>query len=236
MKVLPPERGGTESAPSQDPPGVADRRAKVSALQAWGRRWARRYEGLLWLKPALVLGYRRTIEAVVRSAGLAPGHRVLDLAAGTGVTSRLVSPLIAPGGSVVAVDISPELVGRGRGLAAAAGVTNIQWVLGEASQLPLRDASVDAVVSTGAFHLFPRPRASLTEMARVLRPGGAMALHSAPRRFPYTFMHRLLRRDLRAAVELHAPSELQTWAERASFVDVEVMPVPLGWLLRGLKP
>ncbi len=215
---------------------MVDRRAKVSALQAWGQRWAQRYEGPFWLKPALLLGYRRTIEAALHAAGLAPGHRVLDLAAGTGVTSRLASSRIAPRGYVVAVDISPELVRRGRALAAAAGLYDIRWVLGEASQLPLRDASVDAVVSTGAFHLFPRPQASLREIARVLRPGGAMALHSAPRRFPYTFIHRLLRGDLRAAVELHIPSELRTWAEGAGLVEVEVSPVPLGWLLRGSKP
>ena len=98
---------------------------------------------------------------VVDLLGLAPGARVLDLAAGTGKLTRV---LRAAGMDVVAVEPQPAM----RALIPAA-------VDGRAEAIPLGDASVDAATIGDAWHWFDRVRAS-EELARVVRPGGVVAV------------------------------------------------------------
>jgi ubiquinone/menaquinone biosynthesis C-methylase UbiE len=104
---------------------------------------------------------------LVDRIGIAPGRRVLDLAAGTG---KLTRQLVALGASVVAVepgDAMRELLER--------VVPEAESLAGSAEAIPLADASVDAITVGQAYHWF-RPEEALAEMHRVLRPGGAVAL------------------------------------------------------------
>ena len=105
-------------------------------------------------------------EAVRWLVGDAPA-RVLDLAAGTG---KLTRQLAAAGHDVVAVEPSPEMLAHLRVAVPAATA-----LVGRAESIPLPDASVDAVTVGQAFHWFDPP-AALPEIARVLRPGGALGL------------------------------------------------------------
>jgi len=104
---------------------------------------------------------------VAERAHLQPGARVLDLAAGTGKLTRL---LTATGAEVVAVEPVP---GMREQLAAA--VPGVEVLDGTAEAIPLPDGSVDAVTVAQAFHWF-RLDAAFAEIARVLRPGGALAI------------------------------------------------------------
>jgi SAM-dependent methyltransferase len=103
--------------------------------------------------------------------------RVLDICAGTGYLARMVATE-SPTTDVVALDLSPELVTYGERLAAAAGLTNLSFVRGEASHLPFDDASVDLVVSAFGFHELSRAARSnaLAEIARVLTRNGAVII------------------------------------------------------------
>jgi SAM-dependent methyltransferase len=107
------------------------------------------------------------IERIVATLGLGPGRTVLDLAAGTGKLTRLLTP---SGANVVAVEpireMRAELERRLRGVAVLGGT---------AERIPLRDAYVDAVTAGQAFHWFKADEA-LREIHRVLRPGGGVAL------------------------------------------------------------
>ena len=107
------------------------------------------------------------VELVIDVLGLAPGRRLLDLAAGTGKFTRLVA---ASGAELVAVEpvaaMRDELVAR---------VPGVEALDGRAEELPLADGSVDAVVAAQAFHWFDAPRA-LAEVHRVLRADGRLAL------------------------------------------------------------
>jgi len=107
------------------------------------------------------------VDAVVAHAGLGAGRRVLDLAAGTGKLTRL---LAGTGAEVVAV----EPVEAMRAVLAAA-LPDVDVLDGTAESIPLADGAVDAVTVAQAFHWFDQP-AALAEAARVLRPGGALAL------------------------------------------------------------
>ncbi|MCU0309325.1 MAG: methyltransferase domain-containing protein [Acidimicrobiales bacterium] len=101
-------------------------------------------------------------------AGLGPGRTVVDLAAGTGKLTRL---LLGSGAEVVAVEPLAEMR---RVLVEACG-GRVEVLDGVAEDIPLDDASADAVIVAQAFHWF-EPRAALAEMARVLRPGGTLVL------------------------------------------------------------
>jgi SAM-dependent methyltransferase len=101
-----------------------------------------------------------------------PGERILDLATGTGWTSRLVA---RRGALVTGVDIADTLLAAAKASARAEGLP-IQYELGDAEQLPFDDGSFDAVVSTFGVMFASRPEAAAAEMARVCRPGGRIAL------------------------------------------------------------
>ena len=104
---------------------------------------------------------------LVDAARLGPGRIALDLGAGTG---KFLPRLLATGASVVAIEPVAEM----RAVLEAAW-PQVDARPGSAARMPLDDASVDAVVCAQAFHWFA-DRASLTEIARVLRPGGTLAL------------------------------------------------------------
>jgi SAM-dependent methyltransferase len=108
---------------------------------------------------------------VADAARLADGHRVLDVACGTGVLAREASKRVRPRGSVVGLD-------RNDGMLAVArrNSDGIEWRPGRAEALPFPDGCFDAVVSQFGLMFFEDRGAALSEMWRVLRPGGRMAV------------------------------------------------------------
>jgi SAM-dependent methyltransferase len=108
----------------------------------------------------------------VEAAGIGPGDRVLDVAAGSGNASI---PAARTGATVVASDLTPELLDTGRTLAAEAGV-ELAWEVGDAEALPYGDASFDAVISVVGVMFAPFHQAAADELVRVARPGGRIGL------------------------------------------------------------
>jgi arsenite methyltransferase len=107
---------------------------------------------------------------------LRSGQRVLDVAAGPGVTARL---LVAEYGvSVDGVDLSESTVERARVSVEESGLSDsIRFHLGDAERLPLSDNTFDALVCECAFCTFPAKTTAATEFTRVLRPGGKVDKH-----------------------------------------------------------
>lgn len=101
-----------------------------------------------------------------------PGERILDLATGTGWTSRLIA---RRGATVVGVDIASDLLAGARLRATAEGL-RIDYQLGDAEKLTFADGEFDAVVSTCGVMFASRPEAAAAEVARVTRKGGRVAL------------------------------------------------------------
>ncbi len=117
-------------------------------------------------------GIADMIEHCVLRLAPQPGERILDLATGTGWTSRLVA---RRGARVTGVDIAADLLAAAAERARAEGL-DVTYQLGDAEQLPFEDATFDAVVSTCGVMFASRPEAAAAELARVCRKGGRVAL------------------------------------------------------------
>jgi SAM-dependent methyltransferase len=107
---------------------------------------------------------------------LRPGQTVLDLGSGAGMDSLLAARRVGPTGSVVGVDLCPEMVGKARRNADTLGLPNVEFVEAGVEKLPLPDASADVVISNGVLNLCPGKPAVLAEAFRVLRPGGRLQM------------------------------------------------------------
>jgi ubiquinone/menaquinone biosynthesis C-methylase UbiE len=109
---------------------------------------------------------------LVRAAGIGPGQRVLDVAAGTGSSAI---PAALTGATVVASDLTPEFFEVGRARAADAGA-ELEWVQADAEDLPFADGEFDVVISAIGAMFAPHHDAVARELLRVTRPGGTIAM------------------------------------------------------------
>jgi SAM-dependent methyltransferase len=104
------------------------------------------------------------------------GERVLDLGSGAGTDSLIAAQMVGEQGRVVGIDMTAEMLAKARAAAAEAGVGNVEFVEGEAEQLPFADASFDVVISNGVIDLIPDKDAVYAELHRVLAPGGRLQI------------------------------------------------------------
>lgn len=113
-------------------------------------------------------------------ASLRPGEVVLDLGAGGGFDCFVAGPKVGASGRVIGVDMTPEMLTKARGNIAAyllqTGLNNVEFRLGEIESLPVADASVDVVISNCVLNLSPDKPRVWREIARVLKPGGRVAV------------------------------------------------------------
>ena len=107
---------------------------------------------------------------------LAPGERVLDLGSGAGTDSLVAAQMVGPDGSVTGIDMTPQMRAKARAAAVEMGATNVEFVEGEAEQLPFPDDSFDVVISNGVIDLIPDKDAAFGELHRVLAPGGRLQI------------------------------------------------------------
>jgi SAM-dependent methyltransferase len=106
-------------------------------------------------------------------ARLLPGERVLDLGSGSGMDVFAAAAQVGAGGSVTGVDITPEQLARSERLRRDG---HVSFRRARIEELPFDDGSFDAVISNGVINLSPDKRRAFAEAARVLRPGGRLAL------------------------------------------------------------
>jgi SAM-dependent methyltransferase len=118
-----------------------------------------------YLVPALFAPFA---ERLIEVAAPEPGDCVLDVACGTGIVARLAAAL---GADAVGVDSNPLMIEVAR-----VADPTIEWMVGEAAELPLPDASCNLVLSQAGLQYFPDRPAALREMRRVLAPGGRLAI------------------------------------------------------------
>jgi arsenite methyltransferase len=109
-------------------------------------------------------------------AALRDGERVVDLGSGSGMDVFFAAALVGAAGTVVGVDFTAEQLAKARSLAAAGGFDRVQFLEGRIEQVPAGGESADCVISNGVINLSPDKQQVFAEAARVLRPGGRLAV------------------------------------------------------------
>ena len=113
-------------------------------------------------------------------AGLQLGQVVVDLGCGGGFDVFVAGPKVGPTGRVIGVDMTPEMLAKARNntesYRKATSLDNVEFRLGEIEHLPIADASVDVVISNCVINLSPDKPQVFSEIARILKPGGMLAV------------------------------------------------------------
>lgn len=118
--------------------------------------------------PAL---FRHWVDPLIAAAGVTAGERVLDIACGTGVVTRALPAVLGATSAPVGLDLAPGMLEVARRLN-----PEIEWVPGDALELPFEDASFDRVLCQFGLMFFAERERALGEMRRVVKPGGRIAI------------------------------------------------------------
>ena len=201
-----------------------------TAAEAW-HRWGPTLR--TWLGPAT--------ERMLDVAGVTSGCRVLDVAAGAGDQTLQTATRVGPGGSVLATDLSPAILAFAASEAKRMGLANVATRAMDGENLELPDASFDVVISRVGLIYFPDQQKALSEMRRVLVPGGrvaAIVYATADKNAFFSGPVSIVRRHAKLGppapgqpgpFSLGAPGVLEDAFVRAGFKDVkaEVVAAPL---------
>jgi SAM-dependent methyltransferase len=159
-------------------------------------------------------------ERIVRRAGVRAGEHVLDVACGTGNAAIRAAQA---GARVIGLDLTPELFEAGRREAAQSGV-QLEWIEGDAEEVPFDDETFDVVLSTFGAMFAPRHAVAAHELARVLRPGGRLAMFNWTRNGGPGEFYKLLSAYVPPAPDFASPPLL--WGDeehvRELFADTAV--------------
>jgi SAM-dependent methyltransferase len=110
------------------------------------------------------------------TASLRPGEVVVDLGSGGGLDVFLAANKVGPMGKAIGIDMTPEMIELARKNAEKAGLSNVEFHHAAIDRMPLEDASADCVISNCVLNLVPDKAAAMREIARILKPGGRLAV------------------------------------------------------------
>ncbi|MGB2689718.1 MAG: arsenite methyltransferase [Desulfobacterales bacterium] len=156
-------------------------------------------------------------------AGLKTGETVLDLGSGAGFDCFLAANNVGNSGSVIGVDMTPEMIEKARQHAETNGSSNVEFRLGEIEHLPAADNSIDVIMSNCVINLSPEKSAVFNEAFRVLKPGGRLAISDivATKPLPPQVRHNLsLVTGCVGGAECIEDVEQMLW--EAGFIDVRI--------------
>lgn len=186
-------------------------------------------------------------------AALKPGETVLDLGSGAGFDVLLAAQAVGPSGLAIGVDMTAAMIAKARRNAAAfaerAGLVNVSFRLAEIEHLPVADASVDAVISNCVLNLSPDKPQVWREIARVLKPGGRVAISDIALRKPLPegvpelaeslvgcVAGAVLVDEIRAAAEAAGLTEIVVTAKPEYVAAMEGMQDPFYLRIQELLP
>jgi ubiquinone/menaquinone biosynthesis C-methylase UbiE len=191
--------------------GVRSRKVKARASKYFAtvaNRWDRMREDF----------FDETIaDAVLKASDVKPGSIVVDVGCGTGFLTQQVATRTQGRGSIVGVDLSPSMLQMAKdNLGKLALVGSVEFRVGDVEDLPVDDVFADAVVGNMILHHCPRPKRAISEMTRVLKQGGKLAVADLQKH-----NERWLREDMADRWLGFEPSKVKKWLEDAGLEDAK---------------
>ena len=180
--------------------------------------------------------------ALLDAAGVHRTEKVLDVACGTGVATRLAAERVGSKGAVAGLDVNPAMLTVARSVPSSGAA--IEWHEASAESLPLAGGSFDVVLSSLGLQFVPDQASALSEMWRVLAPGGRLAVATVGPTPPlFAILEQALARHvkpevaafMRAVFSLYDPQELEKLVSDAGFRNVHVRTLVRTLTLPGPK-
>jgi ubiquinone/menaquinone biosynthesis C-methylase UbiE len=177
--------------------------------------------------------------ALLDAAGLQQDERVLDVACGTGVVTRLAAERVGPKGAVAGLDINPAMLAVAARSVPSSGAA-IEWHEASAESLPFADSSFEVVVSSLGLQFVADRALALREMRRVLARGGRLAIATVGPTPPlFAILEQALARHVKpevaafvgAVFSLYEPEQLEKLTSGAGFRDAQVQSKTLSLTL-----
>jgi len=157
-------------------------------------------------------------DSIVKASGVKPNSIVLDVGCGTGFLTQRFAELAQDTGKIVGVDLSPSMLKVAADNLARRGLRqSVEFRVGDAEDLPVEDGFADAVVGNMILHHCPRPKQAISEMARVLKQGGRLAVADLEKHDEMWLRKEMADRWL--GFEL---ARVKKWFEAAGLEDVRV--------------
>jgi ubiquinone/menaquinone biosynthesis C-methylase UbiE len=163
--------------------------------------------------------------ALLETAALQPGERVLDVGCGTGVIARLAAEAVGSSGSVTGLDLTPDMIE----IARAVSPSTIEWHVGDATSLPFTDDAYDVVLCQMSLMFMPDRHTAVAEMRRVATTGGRVVVNT-PGAIPplFALMEQALVNHIsadlggfvHAVFSMHDPEDVASLLRDAGLVDV----------------
>jgi ubiquinone/menaquinone biosynthesis C-methylase UbiE len=161
----------------------------------------------------------------VALASISPGEVIIDLGSGAGFDCFLAARRAGPGGRVIGVDMTPDMISKSRKNAASGGFTNVEFRLGEIENIPAANDTADLILSNCVINLSPAKARVFAEAFRVLKPGGRLAVSDivATREIP-----EAVRNDIAAYAGCVAGAssivEIESILKAAGFQQIRITP------------
>lgn len=162
-------------------------------------------------------------------AALQPGETVLDLGSGGGFDVFIAGRKVGASGRAIGVDMTPEMLSKARRNTASyreqTGLSNVEFRLGEIEHLPVADNSVDAIISNCVINLSPDKPQVWREMARVLKPGGRVAVSDMALLKPLPAeVLKMVEALVGCVAGASLASETERWASDAGLTSIVLKP------------
>jgi SAM-dependent methyltransferase len=158
-------------------------------------------------------------------ASLSEGEAVLDLGSGAGFDCFLAARQVGPGGKVLGIDMTPEMIKKASENAQTGGIHHVNFQLAEIEHLPLPSASFDVIISNCVINLSPNKELVFQEAYRVLKPGGRLAISDV---FALVDLPEFIRKDpnlISACIAGAIPVEqLRKILSTTGFKEIQIIP------------